>query len=185
MWRSAQDRLRLVDLICVKLGAFVKEGENKGMNDSKSRFQPNENVIFAFEENKPVQYLTIWDFLLTPIYLIVLISIAKRMREKRYPLGHPLRDLYMKGLYVKLGGAIFIALVYQYYYGGGDTFNYFRHTKIINSSLNESFGTWFKLITRQSVESNPELYPYASQMEWYRDPASYSVAAIAAVLGLF
>ncbi|WP_066406969.1 hypothetical protein [Flavisolibacter tropicus] len=155
------------------------------MKESKIKYQRHENVIFAFEEIKPVQYLTIWDFLLTPIYFLILTAIAKRMRDKRYPLGHPLREYFMKGLYVKFGGAIFIALVYQYYYGGGDTFNYFTHTKIINSSLQDSFTTWFKLITRQSVETNPELYPYVSQMEWYRDPASYSVAAIAAVFGLF
>ncbi len=107
------------------------------------------------------------------------------MREKRYPLGHPLREFYLKGLYLKFSGAIFIALVYQYYYGGGDTYNYFTHAKIINSAFSESFSTWLKLVTRQSVDTNPELYPYASQMEWYRDPASYTVAAIAAVLGIF
>src|SRR5439155_22460471 len=91
----------------------------------------------------------------------------------------------MKGLYVKLFGAIFIALIYQFYYGGGDTFNYYSHAQIINSSLSNSFGTWFKLITRQSVESNPELYQYTSQMEWYSDPSSYTVASIDAILGLF
>jgi hypothetical protein len=131
-----------------------------------------------------MQYLTIWDLVLTPIYLVVLSAIAKRQRDKRYPVGHPLREYYMKGLYLKFFGAIFIALVYQYYYGGGDTYNYFTHTKIINSSLNDSFVTWFKLVTRQSAEVNPELYPYTSRLEWYGDPASYSVAAIAAVFGL-
>jgi hypothetical protein len=132
-----------------------------------------------------VQYLTIWDLFLTPIFLLILIAIAKRQRDKRYPYGHPLREYYMKGLYVKMAGAIFIALVYQYYYGGGDTYNYFTHSKIINSAFQESFITWFKLVTRQSVEANPELYPYASQMEWYTDPPSYAVAAIAAVFGIF
>ena len=132
-----------------------------------------------------MQYLTIWDFLLTPIYLLVLTAIAKRMRDKRYPLGHPLREYFLKGLYVKFGGAIFIALVYQYYYGGGDTFNFFRHAQIINSSFSDSPSVWFKLITRQPFEENPELYPYVSRLYWYKDTASYMVAAITAVLGLF
>jgi hypothetical protein len=132
-----------------------------------------------------VQHLTIWDLFLTPVFLLILTAIAKQMRDKRYPVGHALRKYYMPGLNVKFAGAIFIALIFQYYYGGGDTYNFFWHTKVINSSLSDSFGTWFKLVTRQSVDSNPELYPYASQMEWYNDPASYTVAAIAAVLGLF
>jgi hypothetical protein len=131
-----------------------------------------------------VQYLTLWDAILTPIYLLLIIAVAKHQRNKRYPLGHPLRKYFLSGLYVKLGGAIFIALIYQYYYGGGDTFNYFECARIINSSLDESFGTWVKVVTRQPIELNPEVYPYASQMYWYRDPSSYTVAAIAAVFGI-
>ncbi len=67
-----------------------------------------------------MQYLTLWDLILGPIYLIILIAIARKMRDKRYPPGHALRQYYLKGLYAKFGGAIFIALVYQYYYRGGD-----------------------------------------------------------------
>jgi hypothetical protein len=131
-----------------------------------------------------MQHLTLWDLLLSPIYLLVLSAIARKMRDIRYPPGHALRRYFMPGLYVKFFGAVFIALIYQYYYGGGDTFNYFNHTKIINSALSDSFVTWFKLVTRQSVESNPELYQYASQMEWYYDPASYTVPALASVFSL-
>lgn len=132
-----------------------------------------------------MQYLTLWDFILTPVFILILSAIAKQMREKRYPPGHALRQYYMPALNVKFGGAIFIALVYQYYYGGGDTFNFFWHTKVINSSLSDSFATWFKLITRQSPIDNPEIYQYASQMEWYNDAPSYTVAVIAAIFGLF
>ena len=131
-----------------------------------------------------MQYLTIWDVILTPLYLIALSYIAKRYRDKHYPRGHALRKYYLPGLYVKFGGAIFIALVYQYYYGGGDTFNYFRHSQIINSSLDDSVTTWFDLLLRRSASINPEVYPYASQMEWYEDAPSYSVAVFGAIFGL-
>ena len=131
-----------------------------------------------------MQYLTIWDLLLTPVYLIVLSFIAKRQRDKRYPVGHPLRKYYMPGLYVKMGGAIFIALVYQYYYGGGDTFNFFQHSRVINSALSDSFSTWLNLLLHRSPDIDPQLYQYTSQMEWYTDPSSYTVAVIGAVLGL-
>ena len=131
-----------------------------------------------------MHYLTIWDFLLTPLYLLVLHFIAKRQRDKRYPPGHALRAYFLPGLWVKFGGAIFIALVYQFYYGGGDTFNFYRHSQVINSSLGDSFSTWAGLITHQSTSVNPELYEYVSQLPWYNDPASYAVAVIGAVFGL-
>jgi hypothetical protein len=131
------------------------------------------------------QYLTIWDLILTPVYLAFIVLFARRHRDKKYPIGHPLRAYYLPGLYAKLGGAIFIGLIYQYYYGGGDTFNYFIHAKIINSSLNDSFGTWFDLLRQVSPDRNPRIFQYSSQMEWYNSNATYTVAAITALLGLF
>lgn len=131
-----------------------------------------------------MQYLTIWDLVLTPVYLLILVAIAKNQRNKKYPVGHPLRKYYMRGLYVKFAGAIFIALIYQFYYGGGDTFNFFRHSQIINSSLDNSFITWLDLVLHKSPDVHPQLYQYTSQMEWYDDPSSYTVSVIGAVLGL-
>jgi hypothetical protein len=131
-----------------------------------------------------MQHLNIWDVILTPVFILILSALAKGMRNKRYPPGHPLRRYYMPALYVKFFGAIFIGLIYAYYYWGGDTYNFFWHTKVINSSWNDSFSTWFKLITRQSPVTNPEIYYYTRQMEWYNDPASYTVAVIASFFGL-
>ena len=132
-----------------------------------------------------MQYLTIWDLLLTPFYLIIFIAIAKKMRDKRYPPGHVLRPYYLKALYVKFAGAIFIALIYQYYYHGGDTYNFYTHSLIINSSLNDSFYTWWHLLLRSNPTEVPEVYRYSSQLLWYDDSASYWVPRIAAIFGLF
>ena len=70
------------------------------------------------------QNLGLWDFILTPIFILIFSAIAKRQRDKRYPQGHPLRQYFMKGLYLKFAGAIFIAFLYEYYYGGGDTYHF-------------------------------------------------------------
>ncbi|RYZ30947.1 MAG: hypothetical protein EOO10_00900, partial [Chitinophagaceae bacterium] len=131
-----------------------------------------------------MQYLTLWDLVLTPFYLLILIFIAKRHRDRKYKRNNPLRKYYLPGLYVKFAGAIFIAVVYQYYYGGGDTFNYFEQSQIINSALDNSFDTWIKLILRQPWNENPEIYKYVLQLPFYQDPASYAVSVIGAILGL-
>lgn len=132
-----------------------------------------------------MQYLTLWDLILTPFYLLILIFIAKKQRDKRYPRGHALRKYYLPGLYAKFGGAIFIGLVYAFYYKGGDTFNYFSHAQIINSSLEDSFDKWVKLILHNSIYESPDIYSYASQLYWYDSPAEYTVGVITAILGLF
>ncbi|NTS43161.1 hypothetical protein HRG84_19920 [Flavisolibacter sp. BT320] len=130
------------------------------------------------------QYLTIWDLVLTPIYLLILYAIARWIRNKNYPVGHPMRQYFLPGLLVKFFGAIFIALVYQYYYGFGDTYNYFTHSQIINSSFEKSPITWLKLLFRVSPDNDPAVYPYSSQMLWYESPSDYAVPVIASILGL-
>jgi hypothetical protein len=90
----------------------------------------------------------------------------------------------MQGLYLKFGGSLFIAIIYEFYYKGGDTFNYFYHSQVINSSLDSSLTTWFNLLLRRSPDTDPYMYQYISQMFWYVDPPAYFVSCIAAVLGL-
>lgn len=132
-----------------------------------------------------MQYLTIWDVVITPFYLLIIILLAKWWRNRHYPQGHPLRKYFLPGLYVKLAGAIFIGLVYQFYYGYGDTLGYFDQSKIINSSLDDSFAVWAKLLLRQSWDQDPRLYKYITDLFHYDHPDAYMVCSIAAVLGLF
>ncbi|MBB1287130.1 hypothetical protein HRH25_22315 [Flavisolibacter sp. BT320] len=90
----------------------------------------------------------------------------------------------MPGLLLKFGGAIFIGLLYQFYYGEGDTFNFFTHSKIINSSLNDSPVLWLKVLFGVSPENDPYIYRYSSQMLWYTNPSSYAIPVIGAIFGL-
>lgn len=128
--------------------------------------------------------MTIWDLVLTPFYLLVLVFFARRHRDNKYPPGHPLRKYYLPGLYSKIGGAIFIGLLYAFYYKGGDTFNYFNHAQIINSALGDSIDQWIKLILHYPPDQSPEIYKYTSQLYWYDSPSEYTVAVITALLNL-
>lgn len=130
------------------------------------------------------QYLTIWDLVLTPVFFGILIYIAKQQRDRKYPVGHPLRSYYLPGLYVKFFGAILIALIYQFYYGGGDTYNFFTDARVINSALDDSFTTWTKLLLRVSPDTDTKLFKYTSQMNFYHDPASHMVIVVTALMGL-
>ncbi len=132
-----------------------------------------------------MQYLTLWDLVLTPVYLIILVALSQRNRNRNYPPGHPLHSYYLPGIYAKFGGALAIGLIYAFYYGGGDTFNYFHHAQVINSSLDSSISTWFKLIFHASPFENPEIYPYTSQLYWYESPTEYVVGVITAIISLF
>lgn len=131
-------------------------------------------------------YITILDFALLPFIIVFVYAIARFNRNRRYRPGHPWRRYYLPALWVKIFGAVFIGIVYQYYYGNGDTFNYFYHAKIINSAMNESIGKWFSLMFHIPGKFDPAYYNnYTSQMFWYNDPSSYTVCSIAAFFSLF
>ena len=67
------------------------------------------------------------DLLITPIVLIFIYFFAYLVRSK--VTDSVTRGYFIPALTVKIIGAIAVGLVYQFYYNGGDTFN-FLHTVV-------------------------------------------------------
>ncbi len=132
-----------------------------------------------------MHFITLTDYLLLPIYLGIIYLIAYRYRDRTYPPGHPWRPYFIPGLSVKLIGGIFIGLIYQYYYGGGDTGYYFIHAKIINSAFADSPVKWFKLLLHIPEWWDADYQEYISRMEWYPSKANYIVCSATAFIGIF
>ncbi|HYG51520.1 MAG TPA: hypothetical protein VD905_11490, partial [Flavobacteriales bacterium] len=75
-----------------------------------------------------------FDLLLSPIYLIIIYFLASAHQEKHIH-KNPAYKYYTKGLFVKLLGAIGVCIIYQFYYSGGDTINYFTTSEAISNML--------------------------------------------------
>src|SRR6185437_6154591 len=90
-------------------------------------------------------FISFLDYTLLPFYLVLIFAIAVAFRNKHYPPGHTWRPYFLPALIAKVAGAIFISMIYQYYYSGGDTANYYYHASVINSALNDSFTKWLGL----------------------------------------
>ena len=132
-----------------------------------------------------MKYITLLDYILLPFVLAFIYFIAYRIRNKKYPENHPWRKYFITGLSIKIFGAVFNGMLHYYYYVGGDTFNFFYHSEIINASLDESFIKWINLLFRIPDYDSIDYYRYTSQMYWYTDPSSYTVGAIGAALSIF
>jgi hypothetical protein len=126
--------------------------------------------------------LSILDFVLLPFLLAVVYAMAYQRRNKKYPYKHPLRKYFIPALTVKIFGALFIGLIYGYYYGGGDTYYFFNQAQVLNSALDESFTKWINLLLHIPSVQDAGYYGYISRMEWYPDRSSYTVVAITAFL---
>ena len=130
--------------------------------------------------------ITALDYILLPFYLWLIYKVAYYYRDKFYPEGHKYHVYFIRGLTLKIGGAIFIGFIYFFYYDGqGDTFNYLYHSQIINSTFIDSPGTWFRLITHTADKSNLTDARVLAQMFWYDDKAAYTTACIGAFIGMF
>ncbi len=92
----------------------------------------------------------------------------------------------MPAFTLKIFGAILLGVIYQFYYKGGDTLNYWAQTDVINSSFSDSFITWFRLITGSADRYDVDAYKYTIQFYWYGTSSpEYLISIIGALIGLF
>ena len=122
------------------------------------------------------------DFIVTPLLLMAIYFIAYVIRPK--VTDSITRVYFFPALTLKIIGAIAIGLLYQFYYGGGDTFVF--HTfgsRIIWEAFTDSPLVGLKLIfaDRSSQEG---IYAYSSKIEFFRDTQSYNVVRISALFDL-
>ena len=122
------------------------------------------------------------DLFLTPLYLLLNYSIAFWIRSK--VTNKITKKYFMPALTVKLIGAIAMGLIYQFYYSGGDTFNYYHQSKIINQAFDHSLPVGIKLLLAHG-EYDPDTYSYTSRMYWYRAPTEYFIIRLAGFISLF
>lgn len=121
------------------------------------------------------------DLIVTPIYLLIFYAIAivgiKKFSSKKN------RKFFLPALTLKFVGAIFLGIVYQFYYQGGDTFNYWTYGSayiweaFIDSPIN-GLSMIFGDIT------DPEYYEYYSKIWLKRSESSVFIVRLAAFFDL-
>ena len=120
------------------------------------------------------------DFFITPLFVILIFAIAYILRP--FVTERQNRRYFIPGLTMKIIGALAVGFIYQFYYGGGDTFTYFHlGSKYIWEAFRDSPILAFKLIFT-GTEYSGDTFQYAANIYTYGDPSSYFVVRVA---GLF
>ncbi len=119
------------------------------------------------------------DLAVTPLLLIVIYVLAYLIRP--YVTDGINRRYFFPALTVKIIGALAIGFIYQFYYTGGDTYNYHTHgSRHIWEAIMDS-PQGLNLIFGGDVTG---LYEYYSKIVFYVDPASFFIVRIAAFFDL-
>ncbi|HLP12590.1 MAG TPA: hypothetical protein VK177_11710 [Flavobacteriales bacterium] len=85
-----------------------------------------------------MEHLFILDFVLPPFLLLIIFLHCSRIKSK-YAKTHEEYNYYARALGIKIFGATAFLLVYLFYYGGGDTINYFESAVTINKLMFKNF----------------------------------------------
>lgn len=94
------------------------------------------------------------------------------------------RRYFFPALTVKIFGALALGFIYQFYYSGGDTFNYHIYgSRIIWEAFWDSPIEGLNIFFRGSGASG--IYDNYSRIAYYFDPSSYTVVQIAFLCDLF
>ncbi len=122
------------------------------------------------------------DLIVTPILLITIAVLAYVIRPR--VTDSVTRVYFFPALAVKIIGALAVGFIYQFYYSGGDTFNYHTHgSRHIWNAFIDSPIKGIKLLTNDGADYG-EVYRYASKIIFFSDPQSYAIVKIAAILDL-
>ncbi len=122
------------------------------------------------------------DFIITPIYLIFFTAVAYFIRP--YLTNEQTKKYFLPALWIRFVGAIALGLIYQFYYGGGDTFNYFNQGSIIYDAILDDPFIGVKILLNDR-EISSETYAYISRIYWFDAPSEYFVIRIIGFLSLF
>jgi hypothetical protein len=123
------------------------------------------------------------DLIVTPFFLILIYFVAFRYR--RTIQDEEQKKFFIPAITFKIIGAIFLGLIYQFYYGGGDTLNFSNLSSIhIYHAFYKDPIIAIKLLLSDGSNKS-ELYPYSSQIFHFSDQSSFLVVKLAAIVGFF
>ncbi|HEU5292396.1 MAG TPA: hypothetical protein VFU05_17235 [Cyclobacteriaceae bacterium] len=122
------------------------------------------------------------DFIVTPLILMIVYACAYVLRPSI--TDSIIRKYFFPALTLKIIGALAVGFVYQFYYHGGDTFNFHTHgSRIIWEAFWDSPIKWFRLLMNdQNLQG---IYPYVTRISFYGDPASFEIVRLSALLDMF
>jgi hypothetical protein len=125
------------------------------------------------------------DLVVTPVIIVLVYMVAFIIRP--FVTDDINRGYFFPALTFKIIGAIALGFIYQFYYGGGDTFNYHTYGSrhVWDAIISAPYDGIKLLFVDGSEPPPPGTYPYASKIIFFHDPSSYFVIRVAALFDLF
>lgn len=125
-----------------------------------------------------MKYISFVDLLLGPIILFIILMISTFIKNKNID-EHPEYKYYMPGLALKLFGGISLVIIYTFYYGGGDTHQYYDDSVCYSKLMFTDFSSYLDIMLNGM--SWRKLFYFTEDTGWpvyFRDSGTYNVVRI-------
>ena len=137
-----------------------------------------------FAHYDETQALFINDVLIAPIVLALIFFVAKKKLKNKKEFIY--KKYFLKALSVKMFSSIALALIYQYYYHGGDTMVYFAYALKIKDITNENFMAFLDLAFNPYYSKfNAEYYLGQQTVHFFLNDSSRFIIRITLFLSIF
>ena len=124
------------------------------------------------------------DFLLLPFFLLSIFFVAHCIRILKYKQS-PLGEYFMRGISFRIIGAILTALMYQYYYGYGDTMFYYVGARDIANAFYRSPVLCLEMLFSDYADWSRAIRSELTLHVPFLDESSALVSKIAGGIGIF
>lgn len=130
-------------------------------------------------------YILSWqDLYLSPLYILLIFYFVKKWK-KYYYNDSPIKKYIFPALIFRMTGSIFLALVFNFYYGYGDTFSYYTGAHEIWMAFKESPGIAWEIIANHPRNYSQQALEFANHSGYTGFALShYAMMKIAGVTGL-
>lgn len=115
--------------------------------------------------------------------ILLIYSIAVVLRP--FMTDEVNRGYFLPALTVKLLGALALGFIYQFYYEGGDTYNFHTHgSRHVWEAFTDNPSAGLEMMLSNG-EHKGSFFKYSSRIYFFQDPSSYFIIRIAAFFDLF
>jgi len=129
-----------------------------------------------------MKYVGIWDFILVPFFLFLVHYFAKRI-PRNYVDTNPAYKYYRTGFLAKIYGGLIFALIYAFYYNGGDTTAYWIDAGRLASLITTEPKCYLEILFGNTSLHNFYCFDLRtnSPLHYLRDQQAYSVTRFASI----
>jgi hypothetical protein len=134
-----------------------------------------------------MSYLSIWDLLIAPLYIIIILFITSYIQHKKVKTN-PAYKYYTWGMAAKIFCAIAICLVYTLYYSSGDSTGYYEQGRAIHNLLYKDPRYFFEILFFGPTIDNYSYFDsntgYVEYFVWINDHSAMYISRLIAPLCL-